>query len=432
MTLRGGSKLGIDRQVLTIYAHELRSAFRERNIVIYSIVLPVVMYPLLLWAIFAGIQFVQGQTDRLESRVVLVGLPEVHRALADSLEEKDGVELVPWEDSQDAAVSAIAAGRLDVLVEFAAPDSNGVALPNNFTVRLYYNEARDRSSGARARVEEVLTDYRDAWLDRERKDLGVSDTAWDDFGIVLKNVASPDEVVRFLLALIIPTLMIITVALAAFYPAVDATAGERERSTWETMMTVAASRATVATAKYLYVATFGTVGGLLNLVALGLSLRWILAPLGGSTEELASAGIPLSAFPVIALGTALLALFVAAIMLVLAAFARTFKEGQSMITPFYILLILPSMFMQDPDMEFSMLLASIPVLNIILLIREAIMGVYHMPQIAVTFLSQILFVAASIGFAQWVLRNEGVYMGTHEGGLGSFLKGWFSSRASSS
>ena len=94
-----------------------------------------------------------------------------------------------------------------------------------------------------------------------------------------------------------------------------------------------------------------------------------------------------------------------------------------MITPFYLLLILPAVFMQDPEMEFSMLLATLPVLNIIMVIREAIMGTYHLPQIAVTFVSQIVFVAVSIAFAQWVLRNEDVYMGTHEGGLGKFLKG---------
>lgn len=422
----------MDSQVLTIYAHEVRSAVRERNIVIYSIVLPLVMYPVLLWAIFAGIQFVQGQTERLGSRVALVGLPDEHGALADSLENEKGIEVVPWEDTRDEALSAIGEGRLDVLVEFAEPDSNGVALRDNFTVRLHFNETRDRSSGARTRVEGVLTDYRDAWLDRERKVLGVSDATWADFGIVLENVASPDEMIRFLLSIMIPTLMIIMIAVATFYPAVDATAGERERSTWETMMTVAASRTTIATAKYLYVATFGAVGGLLNLTALALSMRWILAPLGGSTEQLTSAGIPLSALPVIAVGTALLALFIAAVMLVLASFAQTFKEGQSMITPFYILLILPSIFMQDPDMEFSMLLATLPILNIIMVIREAIVGVYHVPQIAVTFLSQIIFVAASIGFAQWVLRNEEVYMGTHEGGLGRFLKGRFSRRASSS
>jgi sodium transport system permease protein len=59
----------------------------------------------------------------------------------------------------------------------------------------------------------------------------------------------------------VPFLTLITVALASFYPAIDATAGERERSTWETLMTVAAPRGNVAAAKYLYVATFGAAWG---------------------------------------------------------------------------------------------------------------------------------------------------------------------------
>ncbi len=39
-----------------------------------------------------------------------------------------------------------------------------------------------------------------------------------------------------------------------------------------------------------------------------------------------------------------------------------------------------------------------------------------------------LVVAVAIGFAQWVMGNEEVMMGSGEGGLGSFLKRYFSSR----
>lgn len=419
-------------QVVTIYLHELRSALRERNIVVYSIVLPIVMYPVMLWAMFAGISFVQGQTDRLSSRVAVVGLPAAHLDLADSLEADEEIDYTVWYGPVEPAMLAIAEGRLDVLMEFTEPDSSGASLPDNFQVQLHFNEARDRSVRAHDRARSAVTRYRDDWLDRERQELGVSEAQWDDFGIARKNVASPDEVTRFLLGLMIPTLMIITIALATFYPAVDATAGERERSTWETIMTVAAPRSTIATSKYLYVATFGAAGGLLNLLALALSMRWILSPLAGErSAQVISTGIPLVAIPIIGAGTVLLALFVAAIMLVLATFARTFKEGQAMITPFYLLLILPALFLQDPDAQFSLGMAAVPVVNVVMVIREAIMGTYHLPQIAVTFASQIIFVMASVGFAQWVLRNEDVYMGTHEGGLGKFLKRRYSHRGSS-
>ncbi len=188
-------------------------------------------------------------------------------------------------------------------------------------------------------------------------------------------------------------------------------------------MTVAAPRSAVATAKYLYVATFGMMGGLLNLVALTLSLQWILRPLSGeAADALASGGVPLGALPVIAIGTLLLGLFIAAGMLVFAAFARNFKEGQSMIMPFYLLLIMPALFMQSPDMEFTMTLAVIPVANIIMVIRETITGSFPLQQIAVSLGTMTVFVVLAISFAQWVMRNEEVLMGSQEGGLGSFLK----------
>ena len=36
-------------EIRTLYTRELRSALRERNIVINSIILPILLYPVLLW-----------------------------------------------------------------------------------------------------------------------------------------------------------------------------------------------------------------------------------------------------------------------------------------------------------------------------------------------------------------------------------------------
>jgi sodium transport system permease protein len=417
------------RQIWTLYHHEVRCALRERNIVVYSIVLPLVMYPTILWAVFAGMSFVQGQSDRLSSRVAVVDLPAVHQALEDSLTANDDIELSVWEGDRVEALRWISEGELDVLVEFTSPAASGEALPDNFGVTLSFSEARDRSETARGRVEDEVDSYRNAWVERARVDLRVNDREWSDFLVIRDNIASAEEVTRFILSLLVPMLILITVAVAAFYPAIDATAGERERSTWETLMTVAAPRSNVAAAKYLYVATFGMMGGLLNLFALTLSLQWILAPLAGEdAAALASSGIPPAAFVIIALGTALLGLFVAAGMIVFAAFARNFKEGQAMIMPFYLMLIMPAIFLQDPDMEFTTKLAAIPLANIVMLIRQAISGSYPLAQMTVSILSMTVTVALSVAFARWVMSNEEVLMGSQEGGLGSFLKRRFKAK----
>lgn len=408
------------RQVWVLYAHEVRSALRERSIVAMSIIVPTVMYPALLWAGFAAFSFIQGQTENLTLRVAIHDLPEAHAPLGDSLRARDWIDVTRWTGTPEEGREDVAGGGLDAFLDFAPPREEGAELAGNFTTRLAFSEARDRSRTARTTLEGAIEDYRDGWIQELRGSLAIPDPLPGDFAVVREDVSTPEEGTRFLLGSLVPFLTLVMVALAAYYPAIDATAGERERSTWETLMTVAAPRSSVAAAKYLYVATFGALGGLLNLTALALSLRWILAPAVG--DELGGSGIPLGALPMIAAGTALLGLLVAAGLLVFAVFARNFKEGQSMITPVYLLMILPALFGQSPDTEFTPAIAAVPIVNVALLIREAIMGSVPLVPGAVTFLSMAVCVALAVAFAQWVMRREEVLLGSAEGGLWDFLK----------
>lgn len=417
------------RQIWTLYRHEVRSALRDRSIVVMSIVIPLVMYPLLLWAAFAGISFIQGQADRLTARVVVLGLPDAHRSLIDSLVAGEAMALTPWSGTPEEADEAVARGRLDAVLHVEDPVPAGAGVDENFALRLSVSTAHGRSERAGARIEAVVAAYRERWIDQVRPELGLDDPAWAGFAVLREDVATPEESTRFFLAIVVPMLTLIMVALASFYPAIDATAGERERSTWETLMTVAAPRGNVAAAKYMYVATFGAVGGLLNVAALVLSLRWILTPVAGP-GEVAAGGLPLATLPLIAVGTLLLGLFVAAGMLVFAVFARNFKEGQSAITPFYMVIIIPAIFLQSPDLVLTERLALVPVVNVVLLLRAAIQGSVPLVAGGITLVSMAVTVAFAVLFAQWVMRREDVLLGSAGGGLGRFLRNRFQARRS--
>ncbi|TVP44812.1 MAG: ABC transporter permease [Gemmatimonadales bacterium] len=412
------------RQIWILYRHEVRSALRDRSIVVMSIVIPLVMYPLLLWGTFAAMNFVEGQAERLTSRIAVQDAPPAHRDWIDSLSGMGGVSVSEWMDDEASARESVARGRMDAFVRFESPPAEGAGLEQNFQLRVLYSAARDRSERARSQVEEALVLYRGAWIEGAREDLGISDPEWSGFAVVQEDLATPEEATRFLLALMVPMLTLIMVALASFYPAIDATAGERERATWETLMTVSASRGSIAAAKYLHVATFGAMGGLLNVGALVLSLRWILAPVAGP-EGVGGGGLPLSTIPIIAVGTVLLGLFVAAGMLVFAIFARNFKEGQAAITPFYMVTILPAIFLQSPDIELTNRLALVPVINLVLLLRSAIGGSLALGPGLLTLASMAVTVVLAVTFAQWVMRREDVLLGSAGAGLWEFLRSHF-------
>src|SRR5207249_2122603 len=201
----------------------------------------------------------------------------------------------------------------------------------------------------------------------------------------------------------------------------DSTAGERESSTWETTMTIGTSRTNVVLAKYLYVATMSATAALLNVTAMTFSMRTILAPLGGWIGTM-SFQIPFRSLPVIALGAILMSLFLAAGMMMMASFARSFKEGQSMVSPFYLLVILPASFLQSPGLEFTPRLALIPIVNVTMMFREAITGTFHWRLIGITVVVELLCVAVALKLASIILAHEDVVTGSYSGSFVKFFK----------
>ena len=148
----------------------------------------------------------------------------------------------------------------------------------------------------------------------------------------------------------------------------------------------------------------------------------VLAPIFQMGRGKSELHIPLQSAPVILMGAALLALFVAAGMMILASFARNYKEGQSMVGPFYIALIITIMFLQTPGLDFTPRIALIPVANVMMMIREAIQGVYHWRLIGMTLAVEFACVIVALRIAILIMQHEDFVMGSYNGSFGKFAK----------
>jgi sodium transport system permease protein len=399
-------------EVGILYGRELRAALRERNILINSVLVPLVMYPSMLWVMVSGMTFVQGRTAGQRSRVALRGLPEVHAGLETRLRADPDIEVTAAAGDAEPLVRG---GDVDVVAAFEArPDGPA----GNVAVRLFHDGSRPRSGLARRRLEDHVAAYREEWLSAETGRLGLSAGEWALFRIRQKDTAARRDVGAFILSLMLPTFVITAVVMGAFYPAIDATAGERERSTWESTLSLACARSSIATAKYLYVSTMAIVAGLLNLTGLTVSLRSVMAALDadGSFDF----SVPLPRLLVVALGVVLIALFVSAVAMPLASFARTFREGQSLLTPFLFLVITPLYFLMVPGIKLSAALAPIPVVGVALLIRDALLGDFRPLLILEAVAGGLLAVAACLWVAARMMRQEGHVLGSYT--LGRFVR----------
>lgn len=410
------------RDVWLWYRMEIRSALRERNIVINSLLLPLLLYPAMLWLMLSGFTFVQGQTQGLTSRVTIAGDAAAGEALAEHLRSLPKMEIVAGGADEATIDARIRAGELDALVVVEAvrePVLTKPSLLGSARFVAHYDASKDRSRLASDRLERAIDAIRRDVLFDEAAARGIGTDAWQAFHVGTVDTASREDIGALILKLLVPTILMVMVSMGCFYPAIDTTAGERERNTWETALSVAASRSSIVTAKYLYVATFGAVAGLLNIAAMVVSLGPILQQFAKGAGDKATFAFPITAIPITALGTILVALFVAAGLMILASFARTFKEGQSMASPFYLAAILPIMLLQSPDVEFTKTLAVIPVANVAMVVREAITGVFNWPLIGLTMFVELVVIAICLWIATRVLAYEDVLVG---GFNGSFFK----------
>jgi sodium transport system permease protein len=410
------------RDIWILYRMEIRSALRERSIVVNSILMPIFLYPVLLWVMFSAMTFIQGLNEQFTSRVALAGAPPPgHGSVLDSLEARDDVEMVRGL-GRDDAISLIRAGELDVFLSFLPPDTGGVALPGNFRVEALYDRSEARGRTAVARVREVVDDYRTRWIGGEAEARGMTEQDRRLFWVADEDVATETELGNRVLGLLIPLFLTIMVALGCFFPAVDTTAGERERSTWETLMTTSASRHSLVTAKYLYVATMGVSAGILNVVAIVVSLGAVMAPLLGETEGI-SFRLPFMAIPVMFVGAMVLALLLSAGMVILASFARTFKDGQAMVQPVYFAaIVFPLLLGQQTDITLSPGIAAIPVANVAMMIRDAINGVFLWPYIVLSLAVDLVLVLLCLRLARFILRFEDFLIGSYDGSFWRFAK----------
>jgi sodium transport system permease protein len=206
----------------------------------------------------------------------------------------------------------------------------------------------------------------------------------------------------------------------AMYPAIDLTAGEKERGTMETLLCSPVNRLNIVLGKFLMVLT-----GSLATIALSLSSMSLtiliggnlmstgkgMVAVGGAGAKEAPAFIPFID-PVGVLGVfamiAPVAVLFAAVLLAISLFAKSYKEAQSYVAPMIFVIILPAMIGMLPGVELSAKTALVPILNLSLVCKEMLSGVWNWGYIAIIFSSTCVYAAAALALTVRMFNREDV------------------------
>ena len=393
-------------QIWTVFGKEMRDSLRDRRTLFSMLVFPALIIPGLMFGF--GIVMVKiVKKAKEETPAVMIIGGEHNPALQQAFEANAKLRIVP--PAPDYA-KQISDKTLRAAVEIPSGFDEALKSGRSETVRIYNYGGEMKSGFAAGELDRVLNDYRHQIVGEKLRERDLPATFVRPFDIQHQNVAPPEKVGGNLFGGFVPYLLILVAFIGAMYPAIDLTAGEKERGTMETILCSPVGRVELVLGKFLtvLVASLSTV--VVSVTSMTLSAFGMAAMFSGkiaAAKGAAGGGMPIPMIdPLGVLGVVVmvipLAVMFAAVIFTVSLYAKSHKEAQTYISPFMMVIILPAVAAMLPGVEL------IPVLNVSLLSKEMVSGSFPLGTMALIFSSSCLYGILALLLAVQMFKRESV------------------------
>ena len=444
---------------------ELLDVFRDRKAIVMLVLVPLLIYPLIFFGSFTVMTLIQTNMETGEYKVIVeteddgslvqqIGLYNAEKKKSGSEDSKsqqseseagDSLSIIKYEDAvnrynesdqktEDSEVNSanhldsidalLQAEIVDVYVS-AKKDENGKLV---YSTR-YVSSITD-SDYAETLVKEVLDELSDARTREAISESGLdADSVMNPFVIERDNIASQEQSIGSILGMILPFMLIISLLMGTMYPAIDATAGEKERGTLETLLTLPVKNHEIIIAKFLTVAFMGIASAFLNIISMAVMILYMVKIM--SSEAVGNLGFNLKNFHVGTFVPAMIvtilavlafSLFISAVTMCITAFAKSYKEANNYITPLTLIVMLTGYIGFIPNIELTRNMALVPVANICLLIKDLLLFKAEMQTVIVVLLSNIVYAILAILLLSKLYDSESILFDEGRLGLQLFQK----------
>lgn len=426
------------RMLRLIAQRETRDLLRDRRTVMIIVGLPILLYPVfgLVAYLFAltmldqktviGVVGLENAPVAREHPETVLGgglmAAEQQRRLEVSpLVTSDGrfvpgllsmesdlttIVLIPLEsDDRESLTSR----RIDAMVVFPPNLISDIEAGLRPRIRIEDRDGDNISKLAGRRVGGILNRWQVRLRGVRFARMGLPDRFDEPVEVVDPQEARPlvdktIDQVRDTLVSVIPFLMIMWTLAGALHPAVDLTAGEKERGTMETLLITPAYRSEIVAGKFLAVTFFAYLSALWNMM-------WIA---GGSVLLGGILNLQILSLPGLAWCLLLsipMAMVFSALCIALGVMAKSTKEGQYYLIPLFMVAMPLALWSLTPGLKLTLPLSLVPITGTSM-IQQRLLSPASEPIPpecwAGVAVSLALSIFGSLALASWQFRREGV------------------------
>ncbi len=352
------------RQLWTIAHKETFDNLRDRRSV-GNALLTVLMVPLLYIVLFGFMNRAFSEQARRPLDLPVVGAEYAPNLIA--FLAQNNVNVLPGPDDPETAVRSG-----DVNLVLVIPDDYGEAFTEGrpAPVQLLRDASNQSSDMAAARAASALQQYSQQIAALRLVARGLNPAMMTPLMVERVDVSPDDRGGAGFILSLLPVVMITAAFFGGFYLAVDTTAGERERDSLESLLLNPVRRTVVVLGKYLATFVFAMLGTVLATTCFLLLLR--------VPQVQDFTGIRLSIGNELILTALLLmlpvVLMAVAVEILIASYARSFKDAQNYVQLVALIGFMPSVFLSVLPFNPQNWMYAIPTIGQLLLINQAARG----------------------------------------------------------
>ena len=347
--------------LLTVFKKEVRENIRDRRALFNSLLLGPLLFPLL----FVGMMWFLESAEKERAEKTLE-LPVIGAQYAPSLIrflEQQGTVILPEpENPEEMVLNQEVPAVLRILPEYPEKWEEGLPAP----LEVISDPSRQESNAPIRKIKLLLMGYGQQIGSLRLQLRGVSPQLAAP--VMVKDVDLSTAKSRAILAVIfLPYVLMITAFTGATHLAMDTTAGEKERKSLEPLLINPVPRWQIMSGKMITTTVFAMASLALTLVSFRIILPYM--PVGAFGMDLT---LGLETLLKILLVISPVAILAAALLTLLASFAKSYREAQSYMGLVILIPMIPSLIFMANPIKAEGWMMSIPLFSQNILIGEII------------------------------------------------------------
>lgn len=373
-------------KTLLILKKELREVFRDKKSLAMMLIIPVLI-PLIIIGMSA---LFESETSTDVNTYNKIGfnyeLSDIELEILDSLE-------IDYSINDTDALEE----------EFNNQEINSYITKENNHYVINYDSANIESSGSASLAESFLETYKSVL---EENYLSNNNVDILEFNNLLTYEEKTQEQQNYFANYIVNyafLFILMAITVSATYPATDATAGEKERGTLETLLTFPIKSKDIIIGKLLSVTLSSIITGVLGLILSVLAILYV-----GNTYDIYS-GTELLNAPIIIYALIIIiaySIMISGLCIAIASMSKSFKEAQSALTPLTFIAFFPGMIVFMIDISNNAILSLIPFINFSMIFTDVTNNNLNILYLILMFISTIVIITIVITYIIRQYKSE--------------------------